>query len=69
MLNTIKSLEMCWLLLVLFDQISRLIQYLAILWDKEVSISLVNLKLLPIRERRVASPMNMSIAQKGRDNG
>lgn len=43
---TIKPLEMCWLLLILLEEISRLIQDLAILWNEEISIPLMNLKLL-----------------------
>lgn len=40
------------LLLVLLEEIGRLIQDVAILWDEEVSVPLMNLKLLPIREIR-----------------
>ena len=38
------------LLLVLLQEISGLIQDVAILWDEEVSVPLMNLKLLEIRE-------------------
>lgn len=47
---TIKPLEVSWLFLVLLQEIRGLIQNVAILWDEEVSISLVNLELLPITD-------------------
>lgn len=47
--GTIKPLKMCRLLLVLFEEICGFVQDAAILWDEKVSVSLMNLQLLPIR--------------------
>lgn len=48
--HTIKPLKVCRLLLVLLEEISGLVQDVAILWDEKVCVPLVNLKLLQIRE-------------------
>lgn len=41
---------MRWLLLVLLEEIGGLIQDVSILWDEEVSVPFMNLKLLSIRQ-------------------
>lgn len=55
---------MSWLLLVLLEQISGLIQDAAVLWDEEVSVPLMNLELLQIREE-IGSITQKNLQQQG----
>lgn len=50
--RTVKPLQMCWLLLILFEEIRRFIQDASIFWDEKVGVSFMNLQLLAIKEEK-----------------
>lgn len=62
--RTVKSLKVCRLLLVFLQETSGFIQDAAILWDEEVSVAFVNLKLLPNKLERAIRDEHKHLSQK-----